>query len=202
MITQTHNHSKLIKNLNKSLMPEDLLSRRSFVKTGLITLCGLCLPFPTRSFAASFPEDRCIRLYNTHTDEHLNVCYSAKGHYLSGAMASINHILRDHRTGEVKPIAPRLVDFLYTIGCRAGGTPCFNVISGYRSPVTNAKLRKKSGGVAKKSRHMLGQAVDIRLPCIQTAELRNIACHLRWGGVGYYAESDFVHVDIGPVRTW
>jgi len=199
---KNHNHSKSIKNSDILLMPEISLSRRRFIKAGLISLCGLWIPFPARSFAATPPNGRCIRLYNTHTDEHLDICYRAKGGYLSEAFSSINYILRDHRTGEVKPIEPRLVDFLHTIGCRIGGTPCFHIISGYRSPLTNARLRKKCGGVAKKSRHMLGQAVDIRLPDVQTAELRDIACHLRRGGVGYYAKSDFIHIDIGPVRTW
>lgn len=183
-------------------MPKSPLSRRRFIKTGLISLSGLCLPYPIQSFAAALPKDRCICLYNTHTNEHLSVCYCAKGHYRSEALSVINHILRDHRTGEVKPIAPELIDFLHAIGCRVGGKPNFHIISGYRSPLTNAFLRKKSGGVAKKSRHMLGQAVDIRLPGIQSAELRNIACSLKQGGVGYYPKSDFIHIDIGPVRTW
>ena len=183
-------------------MLESPISRRRFIKAGLISLCGLWVPFPASSFAASPQRNRCVRLYNTHTHESLDICYSAKGCYIPEAFSSIDYFLRDHRTGEVKSIEPRLVDFLHTIGCRIGGTPCFHVISGYRSPLTNARLRKKCSGVAKKSRHMLGQAIDIRLPGVQTTQLRKIACLLRRGGVGYYAKSDFVHIDIGPVRTW
>jgi uncharacterized protein YcbK (DUF882 family) len=202
MITKKHKSIRIKNNLNKSLMLKGPFSRRSFVKTGLITLTGFCLPFPARSFANALAKNRCIRLYNTHTDEYLEVRYRVKDRYLAGAMSSINKIMRDHRTGEIRPIEPRLIDFLYAIGCCVGGTPCFHIISGYRSPATNARLRKRGRGVAKKSRHMRGQAVDIRVPCVQTAELRNTAWDLRRGGVGYYAVSDFIHIDVGPVRSW
>lgn len=178
------------------------ISRRAFVKTGLLTLAGCCAPIPFKAVAARLPQDRRLRFYNTHTQERLDVCYCEEGTYVPDAMAAIDHILRDHRTGEVKPISPKLIDLLHTIGKRVGNGPNIHIISGYRSPATNKKLRQRSRSVAKKSYHLIGHAADIRIPSIHTASLRKIAKNLKAGGVGYYPQSNFVHVDVGPVRHW
>lgn len=175
-------------------------SRRRFVKTGLMTLASCCVPF--QALAARPPDNRRLRFYNTHTQEHLDVCYCEKGRYLPHAMSEINQILRDHRTGDVKPISPKLIDLLHSVAKQTGRAARIHIISGYRSATTNARLRQKSRAVARKSLHMLGHAADIRIPSIPTSKLHRIAKKLRAGGVGYYAKSDFVHVDIGPVRNW
>jgi uncharacterized protein YcbK (DUF882 family) len=110
--------------------------------------------------------------------------------------------MRDHRTGETKSIDPRLLDLLYAVKKRLGATQPFHIISGYRSPKTNAILRKNAGGVARKSLHIEGKAVDIRLPDAELSALRKVTMDLRGGGVGYYPKSDFIHVDLGLLRYW
>ena len=110
--------------------------------------------------------------------------------------------MRDHRSGEVKAIDTQLLELLHALALKTSPQAPFHVISGYRSPATNKKLRKKSTGVASRSLHMQGKAIDIRIPGFKTRKLRNVALKLKAGGVGYYAKSDFVHVDIGRVRYW
>ena len=177
-------------------------SRRDFLKMGSGFLAGCLLP--ATAMAALRPDNRrrSLSFYNTHTAERLSICYFKDGAYCPDAMASINHILRDHRTGEIKPIDRRLLDLLATINHRLGCGSPFHIISGYRSPKTNAMLRKTSSGVAKFSYHMLGRAIDIRLPDCDTHTLRQTCIDLQRGGVGYYPRSDFVHVDTGAFRTW
>lgn len=187
---------------DKTLMKDARTSRRCFLKTGLMTLACCCVPFPVQALAARLPDNRRLRFYNTHTRERLDVCYCEKGKYLPHAMSEINKILRDHRTGDVKPISPKLIDLLHTVAEQTGSASRIHIISGYRSPATNAKLRHKGRGVARKSFHMLGHAADIRIPSIPTSRLHRIVKKLKAGGVGYYAKSDFVHLDIGPVRHW
>jgi uncharacterized protein YcbK (DUF882 family) len=114
----------------------------------------------------------------------------------------INHVLRDHRTDDIYPIHTDLLDLLYSIKRYMPRPEYFNVISGYRSPKTNERLRHNTKGVAKRSYHMRGKAIDIRVPGFDTRQLRKLCVKLRRGGVGYYRDSDFVHVDIGPVRMW
>lgn len=177
--------------------------RRSFIKTGMAAAAGLFCPlFPKDGFGAYSREERSLEFYNTHTAELLNVCYWRDGEYLEGELASIDHFFRDFRTGDIKKIDPRLLDLLYTISRKAGRNASLHLISGYRSPETNQKLRQNSSGVARKSLHMLGHAADIRIPGLKTAALRQVAVDLGVGGVGYYPKSDFVHVDIGRVRQW
>ena len=110
--------------------------------------------------------------------------------------------MRDYRANEIKPIDPVLLDQLYALKLKTGTKSPFHVISGYRTPATNAMLRRRSNGVARRSYHTKGKAIDIRLPGYDTHRLRNAALSLRSGGVGYYRNSNFVHVDTGPVRTW
>jgi uncharacterized protein YcbK (DUF882 family) len=143
-----------------------------------------------------------LAFFNTHTGERLEACYCTAGRYDPRALKDINHILRDHRTGEVGAVAPDLLDLLHRL-CQRFQTPRpFHVISGYRSPETNAALHRQNRGVASQSLHLVGRAIDIRVPGIETGELKTLAVGLAAGGVGYYPHSDFVHVDIGRVRSW
>ena len=145
---------------------------------------------------------RALSLVHTHTNERLRVEYYSGGRYLPDALSSLNHFLRDFRTGEVYPIEPAVFDLLHRLAGSAGCRQPFHVISGYRSPVTNATLRARSEGVAARSLHMVGQAADIRPTDVSLARLRDCALALRAGGVGYYPSSNFVHVDVGRVRSW
>lgn len=172
-------------------------NRRQFVCRSL--LVGTALAAPKLSFATSGLP---LRFHHTHTNEKLDVLYRDAGGYRADALTRINHLLRDHRRNEAAQMDPALLDFvsdLYEVFDRRGE---FQVISGYRSPATNAMLASKSNGVAKKSLHMQGRALDIRLPGVPTAELRDAAIELGKGGVGYYAKSDFIHIDTGHVRRW
>ena len=145
---------------------------------------------------------RSLAFVHTHTGETLSCMYFADGRYDPATLARVNHFLRDFRTGEVHPIDPGVLDILFALRTRADRDDPFHVISGYRSPRTNALLRSHSEGVAAHSLHMEGRAIDVRLPGFPTRRLREIALGMRRGGVGYYAASDFVHLDTGRVRFW
>jgi uncharacterized protein YcbK (DUF882 family) len=146
-----------------------------------------------------------LRFYHTHTGERLDVVYRRGDQYIPEALAELDHFLRDHRTGDVHHYDPRLFDLLHDLTASlsdSGGE--IDVICGYRTPWSNEFLRTRSPhtGVAQHSLHMQAEAIDIRLPGIPTSELRDAALRLHRGGVGYYRSSDFVHVDVGPVRHW
>lgn len=144
-----------------------------------------------------------LRFYHTHTGERLDVVYRHGDVYDSSAQARINQYLRDYRTGEVHDYDPRLLDLLRDLMDSLGRRYTeIDVICGYRTPRTNEYLRTHGHGVARHSLHMEAKAIDIRVPGVPTSELRDAALRLRRGGVGYYAASDFVHVDVGPVRRW
>jgi uncharacterized protein YcbK (DUF882 family) len=145
---------------------------------------------------------RSISLANLHTGENLKSTYWESGHYIPEALAEIDRNLRDFRTGDVHPIDPELVDLLHDLKLKMRSKTPFEVISGYRSPKTNAQLASESRSVARKSFHLRGMAIDIRLPDCDLRQLRKAALSLRRGGVGYYPKPDFVHVDVGPVRSW
>jgi len=144
-----------------------------------------------------------LAFVNTHTSESLDVVYREGQRYLTRAMARIDHLLRDHRTGEVHPIDPALLDQLDRLAAMLGaGSDPYHVISGYRSPRSNSMLAARSGGVAKKSLHMSGRAIDIRIPGVPLARVHEAALAMKAGGVGYYPKSDFVHLDTGRIRNW
>ena len=145
---------------------------------------------------------RSLRFHHTHTGESVAVEYFSCGSYLPDALETINRHLRDFRTGEEHAIDPALLDLLHRIQAATHTSAPFEVISGYRSPKTNQILREKSSGVAASSLHMQGKAIDIRLRDVPLSGLRTAALDLRAGGVGYYPDSQFVHVDTGRVRTW
>ena len=179
------------------------LSRRRFVRS--LAFSGLALLLPSPVFAAICDyssRKRSLSLYNPNTRESLDTIYWSDGKYIERALTDINHIMRDRWTGEVKPIDTRLLDLLYAIQRETEIQKPFHVISGYRSPKTNTRLRKGGEGAAKNSFHILAKAADIRLPGYRLSSLRRVAANLKSGGVGYYPHLRFVHVDVGPVRYW
>ena len=175
-------------------------TRRGFLR-GLAGLSTVALVAPARLLADDRAE-RVLSFAHTHTGETLTVPYFAEGHYLARGLARLEHLLRDHRTGDEHVIDPGLYDLLNDLKLATGTREPFQVISGYRSPRTNAKLRASGHGVAKHSLHMDGKAIDVRLADVRTSVLRDAALELERGGVGYYRQSDFVHVDTGRVRRW
>jgi uncharacterized protein YcbK (DUF882 family) len=180
------------------------LSRRTLLKVGLTCMAGMALPLPGfAQLTGPVDRERSLSLFNTHTGESLqSVVYWADGDYLAEALTDINFLLRDHRTDKVKPMDPKLFDLLHTLSNKLENRNAFQIISGYRSPESNRKLRQATSGVAKKSFHLAGQAVDIRLPGRNLAQLRRAALNLQAGGVGYYPRSNFIHMDTGPRRRW
>jgi uncharacterized protein YcbK (DUF882 family) len=173
-------------------------SRRQFLAFGALSIPVLICPGLLNAAAAP----RRLAFHHTHTGEALDVEYTEAGRYIPDALQSIDHLLRDFRSGEVHPIDPALLDTLYAIRQQVGSTAPFQIISAFRSPATNAMLARKSGGVATQSLHLSGRAIDIRLPGVATADLRKAGLGLQAGGVGYYPDSDFVHIDTGRVRYW
>ncbi len=147
-------------------------------------------------------HDRQLGFRHTHTDERLQLTFRNRSGYLEPALQRMNWLLRDFRTGESTRMDPLLYDILHALRLSCGGDT-FEIISGYRSPATNSMLRKTGGGgVARRSLHMEGKAIDVRLVGVNTARLRDAALALGAGGVGFYPESDFLHIDTGPVRSW
>jgi uncharacterized protein YcbK (DUF882 family) len=147
-------------------------------------------------------ETRSLSFRHLHTGERLDATYWADGTYQQDELSAVNRLLRDFRTGDVKPIDPGLLDRLHDLRRTMRSDAPFEVISGYRSPATNAALRRQSRAVAKNSFHMRGMAIDIRLPGRGISQLRHAALQQRAGGVGYYPESSFIHIDVGPLRRW
>jgi uncharacterized protein YcbK (DUF882 family) len=145
---------------------------------------------------------RLLSLVNTHTGESLQAEYFTASAYSSDALRRLNHLLRDHRSGESHAIDPQLFDAMHRLAELAQRDPEFEVISGYRSPASNAKLSAASSGVARNSLHMQGRAIDVRLRGVDCKRLRDLALSMQQGGVGYYPKSAFVHLDTGRVRSW
>jgi len=174
-----------------------LITRRSALR-GAAALTLAATPL-ARALAS---DARALAFRHTHTGETLSVAYYRDGAYDRDSLARVKHFLRDFRTGAVHDIDPELLDILAHVQGASGVAGTFEVISGYRSPRTNAALRRRSAGVAEHSMHMEGRAIDVRLPGVATARLRECALDLQRGGVGYYPASDFVHLDTGRVRCW
>jgi uncharacterized protein YcbK (DUF882 family) len=143
-----------------------------------------------------------VALKNLHTPESLDVEFFRGDAYVPEALAAVQILLRDYRNGEQHAIHPPLLDYLYDVAVHAGVDPVFSVISGYRSPQTNELLRERSSGVARRSLHLEGRAIDVRLAGVDCADLARSALALGRGGVGYYRKSDFAHLDTGTFRTW
>lgn len=147
-------------------------------------------------------DTRSLTFFHTHTQESATITYRRNGRYDERALEQLNWLLRDWRVGEPTKMDPRLFDILWEVYQEAGSREPIHVISAYRSPQTNGMLRRRSSGVSEHSQHMLGRAMDVRLPDVDTARLRAIAMRMQYGGVGYYSSSQFVHVDTGNVRAW
>ena len=179
------------------------ITRRRVLQWGAVGLFSAAIP--GRGFAGVrefWSPERSLSFYNTHTEEELEAVYWSRGKYRKQALADIDHILRDHRTGDVRTIDTRLLDLAHDLGERLGNRGPFHIISGYRSAKTNALLRAHGNGVAGKSLHLQGKALDIRLPGTDLPVLRRAALDLKGGGVGYYPGPNFVHIDVGRVRYW
>jgi uncharacterized protein YcbK (DUF882 family) len=168
-------------------------------------LLGIVLTsFATLSQGMTVADARELSFYHTHTGKRLNVVYKRDGEFLGSALDEINAFLSDFRTGDIVEMDPELLDLIYDVRASLGSDGTYQIISAYRSPKTNEMLRNRSAssGVATKSHHILGKAIDVRLEGVKTAELRDAALQLQRGGVGFYEKSDFVHMDTGRVRRW
>ena len=186
------------------------MTRRSFISFGSKAALGTLLVPAVASpvMAAVFSNGKVSRgarrvsFRNQHTGEIFSGVYRVGDKYLPDAFERINVVLRDFRSNEVFPIDPRVIDIIYTVHGMTDTSEPYEVLSGYRCPKTNAMLREVGGGVAKNSLHMTGQAIDLRIPGYSTTRVRDLAKTLKAGGVGYYAKSDFVHMDSGDIRHW
>lgn len=173
--------------------------RRSFLKASLVLASSVPL---IGKAAVAVPAERKLSLYNTHTGESVNRVFWAEGQFVPDALQDINKVLRDHRNNAVAVIDPQLLLLLDQVNAKMGAASQFHIISGYRSPESNALLNATTTGVAKHSMHMDGKAIDIRMPGRNLAQVRQAAMSLRGGGVGYYPDSQFVHMDTGRLRSW
>lgn len=187
------------------------MNRRSFLGIGAATLGGVLIPsLVSPALANGFKGgvigegSRRLAFRNTHTGESFSGVYRVGDKYLPDAFRQINTVMRDFRTNQVYSMDPRVIDIIYTVHSMTGQSKPFEIISGYRSPKTNNMLRgrSKKSGVAQKSLHMSGRAIDLRMEDFSTARLRDLAISLQAGGVGYYSKSNFVHMDSGDVRAW
>jgi len=185
----------------------DLLQSQSDLAEGLpaeglppVPAAPAAAPVARASAASHAP--RWLKLHNIHTQEKIEAVYFEKGEYVPDAVQALDKVLRDYRTGDVYSMHPELFDTLSALAQKTETKSHFQVISGYRSPRTNAMLHERSGQVAKRSLHMDGKAMDVYLEDVALDRLRAAALDLGRGGVGYYPVSNFVHVDVGPVRRW
>jgi uncharacterized protein YcbK (DUF882 family) len=184
--------------------------RRSFLKSSAVLASVLAAPAVKAARksasevapAAAAPNERILRLHNTHTGENLRSIFWAEGQFIPDALQDINKLLRDHRNNQVSAIDPQLLVLLDKVSAQFGDHPTLHIISGYRSPESNAKLHENTSGVAKHSLHMEGKAIDVRIPGQDLAKLHKVAMAQKSGGVGYYPDSQFVHMDVGRVRYW
>ncbi len=173
--------------------------RRRALRAAAALVAAPLVAVPRHSHAA---PPRTLALRHAHTGESVAVAYAAGDAYVPQALARLAWLLRDFRTGAVHPIDPSLFDQLHAVAAATGSRAAFEVISGYRSPATNAALQRRGRGVATGSLHLQGRAIDVRLDDVPLADLRDAALDLRAGGVGFYPQSRFVHLDTGRVRRW
>lgn len=176
--------------------------RRFLGHAARLVMAGAALPW-ARPALAALPSARSLEFDHTHTGESLSVVFAIGEHYLPAALERLNLFLRDHYSGEVGNIDPQLFDLLFQVKQELGCTQPFQVISAYRCADTNLRLRKtRGGGVARQSLHMQGMAIDVRVADVPLADLRDAAISLATGGVGFYPQDQFVHLDTGRVRYW
>lgn len=188
-------------------MRKHSIDRRRFISNcirvaGLAAATATLAPTSALAMLTAPATPRRLKFYNLHTSEQLDVVYFEKGRYIPQALAEIDYILRDYRQNVVKPMSPALLDLVVAIRRKLHTDAEVAIISGYRTPETNAMLAARSDGVAHHSLHMDGLALDWRVPGRTLEQLHQVALAMRGGGVGYYPSSDFVHVDVGRVRYW
>jgi uncharacterized protein YcbK (DUF882 family) len=176
-------------------------SRRRVLQNGA-ALAGVSLAGWSGQLFGAETQVRRIALTNLHTGEQVETDYFSNGDYVPESLEQIEKVLRDFRNGERHAMDPKLMDYLVEVAAKVGSKPVFSVISGYRSPETNERLREKSTGVSQHSLHMQGRAIDVRINGVDCAALAASALELKRGGVGYYRASNFVHLDTGAFRTW
>lgn len=177
--------------------------RRRFLTAAAGTASFFAFPMVAKAITLGSSFERDLAMNHTHTREQIELTYAVGDRYLPEALSGLNRFLRDHYSGKVGSMDPGLYDIMYALSRSLKVRSPYQIISGYRSPHTNERLRaRRGGGVAKRSLHMDGKAVDLRIPGVPLKELRDAALELKAGGVGYYPGSDFVHVDTGRVRSW
>jgi uncharacterized protein YcbK (DUF882 family) len=186
------------------------LSRRTSQYLGIAgAMLFLIAPIGAQTHSRELPtqpspsQEHRLSLYNTHTGERADIIYRHGEQYVPGALAKLDYFLRDHRTGDVRHFDPRLYDILSDLTAAVGHPGGeIDIVCGYRTSTTNEALRAHTIGVAKNSLHIQAEAIDLRMPGVDTLKLRRAALALHRGGVGYYPHSDFIHVDVGRVRQW
>ncbi len=190
--------------MTRAIYPAERLGSRTVSRRDLLGMIAgsALLLAPFAALRANPTATRSVSFVHTHTGEKLSVDYWCDGQFQTQCLSPLNYFLRDFRTGEVASMDAGLLDILYQLQVLADRDNTFEVISAYRSPQTNAMLRKSSSEVAKKSLHMDGKAIDVRLTGFATKKLQQLALANQHGGVGFYAKSDFVHLDTGRVRSW
>jgi len=174
--------------------------KRTLLMLALVGLAATATFTPPSDVRAA--DARQLSFYHTHTQQSLDVVYFENGEYVDSALNEINRFLKDFRTGNIAEMDPMLLDILHDVRNELNSNETYEVISAYRSPKTNEMLRSKSGGVARNSQHLLGNAIDVRLRGVRIENLRDTALDMQRGGVGFYKQSDFVHMDTGRVRRW
>jgi uncharacterized protein YcbK (DUF882 family) len=180
-------------------------NRRSFLGYGAAATAAALVPGRAQAAPVSRRPERVLSFFHTHTGERLKIAYCCDGVYQPEALTQLNHLLRDFRVNQEKQIDPKLFDLLHELNGTLETDQPYHIISGYRSPQTNSMLRERGGshtGVATQSLHLVGKAMDIRVPGVKLDHLRTAAASLKLGGVGFYPSSNFVHVDTGRVRYW
>jgi uncharacterized protein YcbK (DUF882 family) len=188
-------------NVNKLMNISRNISRLSWIAVAALFL--FAPPGARAQTPSPQNQDHSLLLYNTHTDERIDIVYRRGDQYIPEALAKLDHFLRDHNTNDVRHFDPRLYDILSDLTAAVGHPGAeIDIVCGYRTPSTNESLRAQTTGVAKNSLHIQAEAIDFRMPGVRTLTLRRAALGLRRGGVGYYPHSDFIHVDTGRVRQW
>jgi uncharacterized protein YcbK (DUF882 family) len=180
----------------------DFPTRRMALKAGLGLVAAVATPMPAWARILAKKPNRELSFLNLHTGERLKAEYFHNGQYVPSAMHAVSVLLRDHHNNKIHPIDPYLLDLAHLLHANVASATPINVVCGYRSPETNAMMHEVSAGAAVHSMHIQGKAIDIRLPGTRLSSLRKAALALRQGGVGYYPEDNFVHIDTGKVRHW
>jgi uncharacterized protein YcbK (DUF882 family) len=178
------------------------MTRRTALRAGFGLIAAAAMPVPAFAKALINHPSRELAFVNLHTGEKLKAEYVHNGAYVPSAIRAISYLMRDHHNNKVHQIDPHLIDVAHMLHGRVGSKGPIDIVCGYRSPETNAMMHEISAGVAVHSMHIQGKAMDIRIPGTRLGSMRKSALALGLGGVGYYPEDDFLHIDTGPKRHW